>query len=83
MYRTEQYEKLVKSIFNSIEQIIIYLISFNNDLKDYEFKETIINEKEVLLVLVKKLLDNNIDFMISTDEYCFTNENSELTCMIY
>lgn len=83
MYRIEQYEKLVKSIFNSREQVILYLLSFNNNLKEYEFKETIIDEKEILLVFIKKLLDNNIDFMISTDEYCFTNENNELTWMTY
>lgn len=77
------YEKLTEIVFKSKSPVTLHLLSYDNDKKETEFKEVTVDNKETLLLIVKTLLDNHIDFQVDTDEYLFCNDFNGLNWMGY
>lgn len=79
----EPYKKLTESVFNSNEPVTLHLLSYDKDEKENTFKEVAVGSKETLLLIVKTLLDNHIDFYVGTEEYLFYNDFNGLNWMKY
>lgn len=79
----ESYKLLTECVFNSNEPVTLHLLSYDKDEKQDLFKEVMVDSKETLLLIVKTLLDNHIDFYLGTEEYLFYNDFNGLNWMPY